>query len=170
MSCAVVVSGVVMRWIMYESKVQTVAIDEVVAKWRFRHGACPFVLVVDDDEVAAETVATALREIGYAVVIAYDGESALQLASLAPPDLMITDISMPGMDGLELSIRMHESFPSCRILLFSGLSDDCELLVENRERGFNFPLLTKPAPMAALLQLACQQLLSPTTQQKTAKA
>jgi DNA-binding response OmpR family regulator len=71
--------------------------------------AGPHVLVVDDDPQLREMVATALRRVGYSVVTATDGERGWDAMWSAPVDLVITDYSMPNLNGLELLKRMSSS-------------------------------------------------------------
>jgi two-component system, sensor histidine kinase len=65
------------------------------------------VLVVDDCRDAADALAVLLRLWGYEPAVAYDGPSALALASAAPPAAALLDLVMPGMDGCELARRLR---------------------------------------------------------------
>src|SRR6476661_4050136 len=65
------------------------------------------ILVVDDQRANSEVLAEALRSRGYDVVIAADGESALEQVGKIRPDIVISDILMPGMDGYELCGRLR---------------------------------------------------------------
>ena len=69
------------------------------------------ILVVDDEVELAEAVARGLRREGYAVDLAHDGESALDKAALTPYDLVCLDLTMPGIDGLEVCRRLREDPP-----------------------------------------------------------
>ncbi len=69
------------------------------------------ILVVDDEVELAEAVARGLRREGYAVDVAHDGESALDMAFLTPYDLVCLDLTMPGIDGLEVCRRLREDPP-----------------------------------------------------------
>lgn len=112
----------------------------------------PTVLVVDDESVIAETVAAILSRSGYATMTAYDGEEAMEIALLTPPELLITDVSLPGMNGIELATTMRRVFPDCRILLFSGHLATEELLLAHTQRtGHTFTLLSKPLHSRELL-------------------
>ena len=65
----------------------------------------PVILVVDDEHLIADTLAAVLRRGGFAAIAAYDGYSALEVAAVIPPQLLITDISMPRMSGVQPSPR-----------------------------------------------------------------
>src|SRR5277367_2277582 len=82
----------------------------------------PVVLVVDDEAVIADTLAVILEQSGFMAMVAYDGRSALEMADLIPPDLLLTDVVMPGMSGVDLAITVRQTLPNCKILLFSGQS------------------------------------------------
>ncbi|HEX7463912.1 MAG TPA: response regulator, partial [Actinomycetota bacterium] len=60
------------------------------------------ILVVDDEEAIAEAVRARLESEGYAVVVAADGPQAIELAAAVHPDLVVLDLMLPGMDGLEV--------------------------------------------------------------------
>ncbi len=66
------------------------------------------VLIVDDDRHIVAMLASLLEEEGYVVRRAYDGLSALQETELSPPDLVLSDIAMPRMNGLALAQRLRE--------------------------------------------------------------
>ena len=110
------------------------------------------VLVVDDERVIADTISIILSKNGYAVETAYDAVSALDLASVVPPHLLLSDVMMgPGMDGTQLAIEMTEAYPDCKVILFSGHAATQDLLENAREAGYEFTVLTKPLHPADLL-------------------
>ena len=102
------------------------------------------ILVVDDEPVIADTLVTILNGNGFSAQAAYDGASALDLVALSPPDLLITDVSMPGMNGIDLAIKVRELFPDCKVLLFSGHAATAGLLNDVIPAGHHFELLSKP--------------------------
>jgi DNA-binding NtrC family response regulator len=110
------------------------------------------ILVVDDERVIADTLVAILRTSGFAAMAAYDGESALQAVSSGVPDLLISDVCMPGMNGVELAIEIRNRFPRCKVLLFSGHAAARHLLDEAQERGYDFQLLSKPIHPRDLLE------------------
>lgn len=110
------------------------------------------ILIVDDERVIADTLATILNESGYEARAVYSGEEALELTSSFAPDLMICDVVMDGMNGVETAVLMRESFPQIKVLLFSGTQSSVELLSEAQKRGHNFDFLTKPVHPKDLLR------------------
>lgn len=105
----------------------------------------PVVLVVDDEEMIADTLGIILSHHGFVPMVAYDAESALEIASDIPPEVLLTDVVMPGMNGIELAIEMTRRVPDCTALLFSGQAARTEdMLAEAREQGHDFTALTKP--------------------------
>ena len=76
--------------------------------------AKPVVLVVDDEAVIADTLAMILENSGMRALVAYDGQSALEIANSVPPDLLLTDVAMPGMNGIDLAIAMRRNLPQCK--------------------------------------------------------
>jgi CheY-like chemotaxis protein len=111
----------------------------------------PLVLIVDDERVIADTLSVILSKCGFAVITAYDGRSALELASVIPPDLLLTDVSMPGMNGIELAIALSQSIPDCKVLLFSGQASTIDLLDKAQHAGYDFTLILKPVHPTDLL-------------------
>jgi CheY-like chemotaxis protein len=110
----------------------------------------PVVLVVDDERIIADTLVAVLCRSGFAAIAAYDGLSALEMARVIPPELLITDIAMPRMNGIQLALALVATISDCKVLLFSGHAAHTDLL-EARKAGFNFPLLAKPVHPAQLL-------------------
>jgi CheY-like chemotaxis protein len=118
-------------------------------------GYRPVVMVVDDESVIADTLAEILSRSGYKGVAAYDGDSALETALLTPPEMLITDVVLPGITGIELAIKMRRIFPDCKIILFSGQASTSDLLANARAEGHHFTLLNKPLhPHDLLRQVA----------------
>ena len=116
------------------------------------HSHRPSILVVDDECAIAETLAEILKRSGYNAYTAYDGGSALEAALLNPPELLITDVVLPGMSGIELAITMRRIFPDCKIVLFSGNAATSSMLASATRAGHNFTLLTKPVHPDVMLK------------------
>jgi CheY-like chemotaxis protein len=104
----------------------------------------PLVLVVDDEPIIADTLALILKREGFAAFAAYGAEGALEIASVATPDLLLSDVVMPGMNGIELAIEIRKEVPDCRVVLLSGQALTMSLLVEYPDLAEQFTLLAKP--------------------------
>lgn len=111
----------------------------------------PVVLIVDDEPVIADTLAAILTHHGFAALSAYDAEHALELAKTIPPELLISDVLMPGMSGIDLAIAIKQSIPDCKVLLFSGQAATVDLLASARRSGHDFTVLVKPVHPTELL-------------------
>jgi CheY-like chemotaxis protein len=120
----------------------------------------PFIVVADDERRIADTLALILNAKGYAAQAAHDGPSALDICRQRTPDLLVSDVVMPGMNGIELAIRIRQEFPSCHILLFSGQAETMEILEDAKRRGYGFELLAKPLHPEQLLT-RIKELLGP---------
>src|SRR5215470_6813268 len=86
------------------------------------------VLVVDDEQIIADTLAMILSKNGYRAKAAYDGSDALKMAREHRPRLVISDVVMPGMTGIELAFALEATVPETKILLFSGQAATMDLL------------------------------------------
>jgi DNA-binding response OmpR family regulator len=109
------------------------------------------VFVVDDERTIASTLATILRMQGFDARFWVNPAEALSAAIVEPPDLLISDVMMPGMTGVELAIRLKKASPNCKILLFSGQAATADLLDKARTEGHDFTLLQKPIHPGDLL-------------------
>ena len=109
------------------------------------------VYVVDDEKTIATTLALILVQKGYRAIGFTNPLEALKSAIARPPALLISDVMMPEMDGIELALEFNSRFPSCKVLLLSGQTGTADLLVSARERGHNFTVLAKPIHPKELL-------------------
>ena len=105
------------------------------------------VLVVDDERQITRMLRTALQSTGYAVDTAADGAEALRLFQAQPPDLVITDLAMPEMDGLELTRAIRKVAQTPIIVL--SVRDADAMKVAALDGGAD-DYLTKPFSMAEL--------------------
>ncbi len=111
----------------------------------------PRVLVVDDEQVIADTLAKILDLNGYDASAVYTGTAAVESARSLQPDLIISDVIMPDMDGIQAAIKIRGFLPNCKILLFSGQAATADLLENARAQGHEFEILGKPVHPSDLL-------------------
>jgi CheY-like chemotaxis protein len=111
------------------------------------------VIVIDDEFLIAETMVEILNHEGFEAVSASDGASAIELAKTLQPDIVLSDVIMPGLNGVETGIRIREAVPRCRIILFSGQAATVDLLEKARERGHTFDVLAKPMKPEQLISV-----------------
>jgi CheY-like chemotaxis protein len=109
------------------------------------------ILVVDDEPALASTLAIIFRQAGYSATAVYSGEEALAFITAHQPSLVIMDVIMPDMDGVALAKTIRLSYPSCRVLLFSGNADTQDLLDAAEQEGHAFEILAKPIPPPQML-------------------
>ena len=86
------------------------------------------VLVVDDEEPLALLVAEYLRVDGVAVTLAFDGVDALRLARTSDPDVVVLDLGLPGLDGVEVC-RQLRTFTDCFVLMLTARTDEVDTLI-----------------------------------------
>jgi len=116
----------------------------------------PLVLVVDDEPIIAETLAAILDGSGLSAMTAPNAYKALEMVNLMPPEMLITDLAMPGMNGLDLAVQVNRSVPDCEIILFSGQAIDLAASLDSS--GCNFVTLLKPVHPADLLARVFERL------------
>jgi CheY-like chemotaxis protein len=109
------------------------------------------VLVADDEQVIANTLAIILNQAGFEARAVYSGEKAIEALDSFEPDMLISDVIMTGMTGIEAAIATREKMPKCKILLFSGQAATADLLEKARSEGHEFEILAKPVHPTDLL-------------------
>jgi CheY-like chemotaxis protein len=119
------------------------------------------VLVVDDDRLVADTLALIFEKNGYHARATYSADEALRVAREFVPNLLLCDVTMPGRDGLALTLDITLEFPSCRIIVLTGFYSN---LVSVREQANKMlrpmGILTKPCQPSELLRHASDILAS----------
>jgi CheY-like chemotaxis protein len=146
---------------------ETVPVSDLIARGIIRgvDDPRPVVLVVDDEQVITDTLVAILRNNGFVAFPAYDGESALALAQEIRPQLLISDVVMPRMSGVDLAIEVSGLLPDCRVLLFSGTASSADLLESAHRLGHRFTVLTKPVHPSDLLAHISELGVQSTTQE-----
>jgi DNA-binding response OmpR family regulator len=109
------------------------------------------VIVADDERLIANTLAIILNNAGYEARAVFSGEQIVDLLDSFQPELLITDVVMPGMSGIEAAIVARNKLPTCNILLFSGQAVTSDLLAQARSQGHEFHIIAKPIHPADLL-------------------
>lgn len=110
------------------------------------------IFVVDDEVVIASTLATILQRNGFDAASYTHPLEALKAARASAPDLLISDVMMPELSGIDLAILIKQICPDCKVLLFSGQAATANLLAVARQQGHDFELLLKPIHPAEFLQ------------------
>jgi len=106
--------------------------------------ARPLVVVADDERIITETLVAILDEEGFDAIAAYDGVSALEETKKLSPDVVLLDVDMPRLNGVEAAKTIFLSMPKVRIVLLSGHAETANLLARAREAGFEFEVFAKP--------------------------
>jgi CheY-like chemotaxis protein len=109
------------------------------------------VLVADDERVIADTLSMILNQSGFEARAVYSGEKALELASSFAPDMLISDVIMADLNGIDAAIKIRAVLPAIKILLFSGQAATADLLEKARTEGYEFEILAKPVHPQDLL-------------------
>jgi DNA-binding NtrC family response regulator len=118
------------------------------------------ILVVDDERVISETLAKILQLSGFEAIPFTSPLEALNDAQSQPPDLLLSDVSMPELSGVDLAVQIKLKCPNCRVLLFSGQASTLDLLRAARGQGYDFQLISKPVHPRDLLR-RIEDLLPP---------
>jgi CheY-like chemotaxis protein len=111
----------------------------------------PKVLVADDERVIADTLAMILNQSGFEAKAVYSGEKALEIAASFVPDMLISDVIMADLNGIDAAIQVRALLPKIKILLFSGQAATADLLEKARAQGYEFEILAKPVHPQDLL-------------------
>ena len=115
------------------------------------------VLVVDDESTIRDTLVEILNGGGFEAVGASSGDAALEILPRFSPDVVVSDVVMPGKNGVEAAIRIRELLPLCRVILISGQAATGDLLREARDAGHEFEILAKPFRPQVLLAVLRQR-------------
>jgi DNA-binding response OmpR family regulator len=110
------------------------------------------IFVVDDEKAISETLAIILRKSGFRVTSFTNPLDALEKALTGSPCLLLSDVFMPQLSGIDLAVQIKEKCPNCKILLFSGQAETNDLLGTAREQGHDFSLVAKPVHPVDLLE------------------
>ena len=104
----------------------------------------PRVFVVDDEQIIADTLAMILKQSGFDSQAVYNGPDAVELCRRLPCDVLLTDVMMEPMNGMQTALAVREICPECKVLLFSGNPETARLLLEAQASGHDFEVMAKP--------------------------
>jgi DNA-binding response OmpR family regulator len=116
------------------------------------------VLIVDDERVIADTLQGIFAQAHYESRAAYSAQQAIDEAKVWSPDLVIVDVILPGMNGIDLAVVLRALCPNARILLFSGQTAATDLLDQVHQDGHSFDVVTGPLESPALVNFASRLL------------
>jgi DNA-binding NtrC family response regulator len=115
------------------------------------------IVIVNEQHVIGSTLVALLQMKGFSARYFTHALEALTAARSEAPDLLISDVMMPDLSGIDLAIRMKEQCPTCEVLLFSGHASNVALLRIANERGHNFHLLFRQVHPNDVLSVAGKQ-------------
>jgi CheY-like chemotaxis protein len=114
------------------------------------------ILIVDDERLIADSLAEIIQAAGYEVRRAYSGLEAVEAIAEFCPNLLLSDVLMPNMNGFELALQIRKSCPKCHLLFFSGQAATAQLaqsfITTFTTLGYRFELLPKSIHPSVLLQ------------------
>ncbi|MGA8087920.1 MAG: response regulator [Terracidiphilus sp.] len=110
------------------------------------------VLVVDDEELVADSLVQILNMSGYSAYSLYSGAAAITRATEEPFDVLIIDVVMSKITGIDAAIEICKSLPNCKVLLVSGNEKSADLLKDANERGHDFEILPKPVHPSCMVR------------------
>jgi CheY-like chemotaxis protein len=111
------------------------------------------ILIVEDEAVVLHTLELILKQHGYSVRGVRYGAGALALAESFLPDILLCDINLPDIDGIQVAIQAQNILPSLRVVLLSGEITSADLLDSAKRDGHLFEVLAKPTEPRQLLAI-----------------
>jgi len=111
----------------------------------------PKVLIADDEKIIADTLAMILNLGGFEARAVYTSRNALELALVFQPDMLISDVLMTEINGVEAAIQMRAMLPDVRVFLLSGQTATADLIAESKAGDLGFEVLVKPVHPRDLL-------------------
>lgn len=127
-----------------------------------KHSQHKRILIVDDEQSLALTLKAIVEHYGYEAAIAFSGEEAIAAADTFVPDLLLSDIHMGGMNGIEAATRITAKLPNCRVLFLSGHIATSQRQLSSA-KGFRFEVASKPVPPPQLMKRITEMLTGDST-------
>lgn len=114
------------------------------------------ILIVDDDHDILRLIDLRLQSAGYQTTLAHNGASALASAAIQRPDLVITDLQMPELNGMELMVQLHRQHPTLPVIILTAHGTIPDAVAATHQGAFSF--LSKPFESQVLLQQVANAL------------
>src|ERR1035437_3069783 len=102
------------------------------------------VLIADDEKVIADTLAMILNLGGFEARAVYSCQTAVEMAPAFRPDMLISDVIMAELNGVEAAIQIRAMLPNIRVFLLSGQTATAEMLEKSQAKYYGFEVLIKP--------------------------
>ena len=112
----------------------------------------PKVLISDDERIIADTLALILNKDGFETRAVYTSKNALELAAQFQPDMLISDVLMTDINGVDAAIQMRAILPEIRVFLLSGQPATADMLARSQAQNLGFEVLVKPVHPHDLLE------------------
>lgn len=119
------------------------------------------VLVIDDEERLAWTFGKILSMAGYDVVTMTNPLLVVEETRRSPVDLVISDVVMPQLSGIDLAIQLRQQDPDSRMILLSGQANTVKLMDKAQQLGFHFEVFAKPISPTDLLRIVRERVRGP---------
>ena len=123
----------------------------------------PLILIVEDEKILADSMALYLERHAYATAVAYAGEESLQLAEENSPDVMVVDIHLPGIDGLEVLRHLREVSPGTEVVMITAYASITTAVEAMKCGAFHY--LSKPLDLVDLCAVVAKALTNGHTHQ-----
>jgi two-component system, NtrC family, response regulator HydG len=111
------------------------------------------ILLADDDQALCDNLESILNEEGYKVIPAYDGEEAVKKAETCPFDILLIDMKLPVLNGLEVYRRIKKIKPNTVAVIITGYAQEMDALIKQMLLENAYTYLEKPLDMKKLLEL-----------------
>jgi DNA-binding response OmpR family regulator len=112
----------------------------------------PRVLIADDEKLIADTLAVILNQDGFDARAVYTCCKALEVALAFQPDMLISDVLMGDLNGVDAAIQMRALLPDVRVFLLSGQTATADMIAASRAGDFGFEVLVKPVHPQELIR------------------
>ena len=102
------------------------------------------ILVVDEEQLVADSLVQVLNLVGFSACSVYSGSDAVEQATKEPYDVLISEVVLKGLSGIDAAIQICQVLPNCKVLLVSGNNQTDDMLKDAHGRGHHFDIMAKP--------------------------